>query len=98
MQTAIEAYVAKVQQLNDEMHAKHYPNVPVPQVTAEHGRRYFRIVLSDQRGTSRSVHSFVDAVTGDILKAASWKAPAKGVRGNVNDLSRGFNAYGANYR
>lgn len=31
----------------------------------------------------RSVHCFVDSQTGDVLKARSWKGPAKGARGNV---------------
>ena len=37
---------------------------------------------------SRSIHAFVDKVTGDVYKAASIKAPAKGVRFNLmNDAS-----------
>jgi hypothetical protein len=37
---------------------------------------------------------------GDVLKAAGWKCPAKGTRGNImaGDPARyGINAYGANY-
>lgn len=96
MNNLIEAYVAKVQQLNNERHAKHYPNLPAPQVTIQYGKRYARIVLNNAPGTG--VHSFVDLTTGDILKAASWKTPAKGARGNISDLTKGFSAYGADYR
>ena len=42
-----------------------------------------RIVRSYVGGGQRSVFCFIERETGDILKAASWKAPAKGVRGNL---------------
>ncbi|WWQ13200.1 hypothetical protein MM5_177 [Morganella phage vB_Mm5] len=59
-------------------------------IEVEKNRSYIRIVRIDvdketgkQWGSSRSVHSFVDKM-GNILKAASWKAPAKnGIRGTV---------------
>jgi hypothetical protein len=46
------------------------------------------------------VHSFVDKSNGDVLKAASWKAPAKHARGNIYAADFGksaISAYGANY-
>ena len=45
----------------------------------ESGRKYHKIVMFDS-GNSRSVHAFVDKKTGEVYKAASWKAPAKHVR------------------
>jgi len=51
----------------------------------EPGSKYVK-VIKISFGGSRSVHSFVEKKTGDIWKAASWKAPAKNfVRGNVFD-------------
>jgi len=48
----------------------------------DEGSKYIKIV-SVSWG-SRSVHSFVEKKTGDIWKAASWKAPARNfARGNV---------------
>lgn len=47
-----------------------------------------------------SVHCFVDKKTGDVLKAASWKAPAKGARGNIFDGQNGLGRmtpYGTEY-
>ena len=49
------------------------------------GRKYYKIVQFEfderlQKYRDRSVHSFVDKNTGDVYKAASWKAPAKHVR------------------
>ena len=45
----------------------------------ESGRKYHKIVQTDKSG-SQSVHAFVDKKTGELYKAASFKAPAKGVR------------------
>ena len=45
----------------------------------ESGRKYHKIVQTDKSGC-QSVHAFVDKKTGELYKAASFKAPAKGVR------------------
>jgi hypothetical protein len=51
----------------------------------EAGSKYVKIV-SISGGGSRSVHCFVEKANGNILRAASWKAPARNfVRGNVFD-------------
>lgn len=53
----------------------------------EEGRKYYKLIY--QTGISRSVHCFIDKTTGDVLKSASWKSPAKGVRYNLlDDTSR----------
>jgi hypothetical protein len=44
------------------------------------GIKYTRIVRGGK--AQRSVYCFVDG-DGNILKAAGWKAPAKGVRGTL---------------
>ena len=46
----------------------------------ETGRKYHKIIMVTE-SDSRSVHGFVDKKTGEVYKAASFKAPAKnGVR------------------
>jgi len=52
------------------------------------GRRYIKVI----RGGS--VHCFVDRTNGDVLKAASWKAPAKHARGNLFDKDNGLGSMG----
>ena len=47
--------------------------------TINTGRKYHKIIMIDTSG-SVSVHAFVDKKTGELYKAASFKAPAKGVR------------------
>jgi hypothetical protein len=49
----------------------------------EPGKRFVRIVMSVHG--QRSVHAFYDKRTGDVYKAAGWKAPAKHVRFNLLD-------------
>jgi hypothetical protein len=51
-------------------------------ITVERLRKYWRIVMNTG---GRSVHAFLDPSTGDVLKAAGWKSPAKGVRYNLLD-------------
>jgi hypothetical protein len=55
-------------------------------LTYKKGRRYDKLImLVGGRRTQRSVWGFVERSTGDILKAASWRAPAKTLRGNIFD-------------
>jgi hypothetical protein len=57
----------------------------------EPGSKYVKVVKISSGG-SRSVHSFVEKETGNIWKAASWKAPAKNfARGNVFDAGTYLN-------
>ncbi len=49
-------------------------------------RKYYKVIMVNNQ---RSVHAFVDKNNGDLYKAASWKAPAKGVRYNlVTDIEK----------
>ena len=51
----------------------------------EAGSKYVKVV-SISGGGSRSVHCFVEKANGNILRAASWKSPARNfIRGNVFD-------------
>ena len=46
------------------------------------GRKYHK-VMQCVDGQTESVHCFIDKKTGEVYKAASIKAPAKGVRFNL---------------
>jgi|TARA_B100000035_G_scaffold234682_1_gene202952 hypothetical protein len=63
---------------------------PVYKFVIEEGRKYYKIVMivpNQNRPPSESVHAFVDKKTGDLYKAASFKAPAKHVRFNLCIIS-----------
>jgi len=54
----------------------------------EPGKKYIRVVQTSDRQFDRSAHAFLNPVTGEVFKAASWKAPAKDARYNLlDDLS-----------
>jgi hypothetical protein len=62
------------------------PNIEIHKIS----RKYAKLIRTEsdpetgeRRAYSTSVHSFVEVATGDIFKAASFKAPAKHARGNV---------------
>jgi len=65
------------------------------------GRKYHKIVTGRVGTGDSSVYCFVEKETGDIYKSASYKAPAKHVRGNIADHDGGWgsclNSYGAAY-
>ena len=46
------------------------------------GRKYHKIFMTIN-GKRDSIHAFIDKKTGELYKAASIKAPAKGVRFNL---------------
>jgi hypothetical protein len=95
---ALAAFVVAAQALVDAHYARHYPTQGAI-LSVERGKRYARIVTSSKNGVSRSVYCFVDSTNGDVLKAASWKAPAKHARGNIYaaDVVAGLNEHGARY-
>jgi hypothetical protein len=66
-----------------------------------YGRRYAKVIRQTDGGKGQiSVFGFVDMTNGDILKAATWHAPAKTARGNVLDVDFGMSRtklYGPEY-
>ena len=61
------------------------------QLEAEVGRKYIKIVqylvVGGVRERGNSVWMFVNNKTGECLKPASWKSPAKGVRFMIDFLA-----------
>jgi len=52
------------------------------------GKKYWKLYkMRAGDEMSKSAYGFINPATGDLLKADSWKRPAKGIRGNVNDKS-----------
>lgn len=87
-----DLFVSKLQALYDADYTKNYPVLKSPRIGIDLGGvKYLRITVTQQyagpNGSisdgQRSVYCFIDLRNGDILKAAGWKAPAKGARGNI---------------
>ena len=66
------------------------------------GKRYIKMIYTDNGSYSRRVHGFIDRTNGDILGSASYNAPAKsGARGSLWADDYGLNAvgeYGVHYK
>ena len=62
----------------------HFPNNPRDKFSYKINRKYIRVVCNG------SAHAFVERSTGDVLKPASWAAPAKHARGNIFDDKNGL--------
>lgn len=96
----INEFVAKLDAFVKESHKANGYAFPPSSIEMEPGKKFVKIVKRDYSG-SRYVHSFIDIESGDIYKAASWKAPAKHVRGNIfaDDYGIGsaVSEYGARY-
>jgi len=65
-----------------------FPGMEKDKFSYKNNRKYIRVM----RGGS--VHCFVDKTNGNVLKAASWSAPAKHARGNIFDANNGLGSMG----
>lgn len=64
-----------------------------PTYALEGGRKYLKVAMTWRDCGGKSVHCFVDALTGDVYKAATWKAPSlNGARYNILD-AEGFELF-----
>lgn len=72
----------------------HFHSINPPRLVAVEGKRYVKIISELASGVSKSAWAFVDKTTGDILKPASWSAPAKHARGNIGDEHNGLRFIG----
>ena len=90
--TALVKFVSETAQnvILDEFTRLGYSNPP--KLTITEGRKFTKIIREESNGGQKSVFCFVDNETGDILKPASWKVPAKHPRGNILNPDNGREA------
>jgi hypothetical protein len=94
-----------ISQKNLEEIAPNMAEIVAIDISVQEGPRYLRIVRRDRQLdtgalVSGSAHCFIDRTTGDVLKPAGWKSPAKHARGNVLAADGGvgaLNPYGVRY-
>ena len=107
---ALTAYLKVLTETEKAYFAARFSNLNPPSFSVEPGRSFDKIVVTDGFGNCRSVHSFVakkDGDTkslgarkaGDIMKAATWKAPARHPRGSIfGNVTDAFGGPGATIR
>lgn len=89
---AIEKYVNEIREAQAKEWAEHkYDITKVPEFGIEVGKKFAKITRTSW--AQKSVHCFVEIASGDIYKAATWKAPAKIVRGNINSEKKPLLGY-----
>jgi hypothetical protein len=76
-QSALDRFVSEAQEMISTYYAEHYPNLTPETLKVDPGRKYIRI----WKGSS--AYCFIDSTNGDVLKPATWRAPAKHARGNI---------------
>ena len=74
--------------------AKAFPSLPCSTYEAVYGKKNIKIVERRFQGDLGAVYCFIDIENGDILKAASWKVPAKHSRGSINTATCGIEFLG----
>jgi hypothetical protein len=101
--SALKGFLKAAQAKVDERFVG-YPTQGAKLVTKE-GPKYVKVISLDVwngvPNTNGSVYCFVEKGTGNVLKAAGFNAPAKGVRSNIfaQDFgASGITGYGAIYR
>lgn len=84
----------------DGHYKKNFNNLKIPKLDITEGGRYIKFVrLNAETNRPESVWCFVDKSNGDILKPASYNAPAKHARGSIYDKNswKSIGPYGPAY-
>jgi hypothetical protein len=97
-ETALASFMAQLSEMMNTHRKANFPNITgdIKIGRDPGGVKFIRITKED---TQKSVYCFVEVATGNIMKAASFKAPAKHARGNIfnaNPLD-GCGPYGVQY-
>ena len=87
----LDRWLWSAQDLVNKYYATNFDILTPSLLEMSDGRRYIRIdTINDGGRGQRSVWAFIDKKTGDILKPAGYKAPAKHARGNLFDSNSGL--------
>lgn len=100
-QTALSTFIARWQGMMNDYYRMNYSTLPIPTIAVMKGRKFARIVRQEGSGSQSSIGfvALVDGAVegvavkqGDILRSASWNAPAKHTRGSIFAPDGGMNA------
>ena len=83
-----QSWFAGAVKINHDYMNASFPSLKKDEFAHNNGQRYIRVT----RGGS--AHAFIDRVNGDVLKPATFRAPAKHARGNLFDSQNGLGMMG----
>ena len=96
----IKSWITEEAQVTINKHYdKHLSRLAVPQLTVKYGRKYAKIMLGSSVWAFISLTGDINKGTliGDLLKPASFRAPAKHSRGNILNATASYSSYGPTY-
>lgn len=76
----------------NHLHENFIEKFGTQEFTYDVGSKFIRVW--SVRGGSKSAYCFVERATGNVMKTATWRAPAKHPRGNLFDGIEDTKAYG----
>lgn len=97
---ALQAFLSAAQNAINDYYAKEFPTQAAPVLGTQDGKRYVRVYKAAVGSPYKDAYCFIDKTNGDVLKAASWKAPAKHARGSIYNADHGLGgvtSHGAKY-
>ncbi len=88
IEIAVATFFEGVKRISDAYMNERFPSLSKPVFELQKLQKRYRVVRDS------SAFCFIDIATGDVLKSASWAAPAKHARGNVFDQHNGLSMIG----
>ena len=93
----VQAFVAGAQKVVTDHYKEKYPDFAIPEIRAEEGQKYIRVLKNEQTycfiaKEDGKTKALGEVREGDVLKAATFRGPAKGARSNLFDASGGASA------
>lgn len=89
-ESTFQSWLAKCQEIINNHYALNLTNLTPPILTIKQGSKFIKIVSVDAGRTSGSAWAFINKENGDVMKPATFKAPAKHSRGNIFDENNGM--------
>ena len=96
-----QAWLTVANKVLEDHRKLHYVTLPKETLKPNEGERYIKISRISEnvdpqtgRPIVSSAYGFIDRTNGDVLMAASWRAPAKHARGNIFQPDNGLACVG----
>ena len=93
-ETALQEWFEGCQKILRDYMEKEFPTNPPEHLELKVGPKYAKVSKVRDGMDGGSAWAFVDKTNGDVLKPASWRAPAKHARGNIYDEHKGLKFIG----
>ena len=96
-----QAWLTGANKVFEDHRQLNHPTLPKEMLVASEGDRYIKVSRISEnvdpvthRPIVNSAYGFIDRTNGDVLMAASWRAPAKHARGNIFNPDNGLPCVG----